>query len=548
MRFPHRMQQFVIIVGLVWASVAARAGATELDLIAKLTASDGVADDTFGTSVALDRGVVLGAAPFADDNTGAVYVHRYDGVAWVEEQKITLPDGQPSDLFGFRVALDGDVALLAAVGRNGFAGAGYVYRYDGASWVLEQELVTTDVEYLGFAVELQGDVAVLTGFTTDTQLGAAYVYRFDGTSWVEEQMLTASDGTMSDSYGASVAMDGDAIVVGAWSADPLGAAYVYRHDGSAWIEEQKLAPSDSESQFFGTAIDIEDDTVVVGAPGNPLRPGKAYVFEYDGSEWAEEQQLGTLDTDGWGEFGISISLDGSTLLVGASRDGMSTGSAFVYRFDGVSWGDEQKLVADDRAPGDAFGDSISLSGGTALIAAPRDETAQGSVYVFFGVNCLDGTVNAGAGAVTSNLYVNGVLGGETRTVDVGPEDLLLVSLIAPTAGGNGKFVLHANAGTVTPATQTLLPLDIGTTCFPFLMNAGASPVIVANNLGKTGLLGESEFYGAPQADPGRATTHLLYPALSVGTVLTFQAVMIDAGSAGSKAVSTTNAVVVSVVP
>lgn len=550
MTTSSRVYAIVILFGLGMAFDARRVDAADLEQIVKLTASDGAADHEFGTSVALSGSVSISGAPYADGNAGAAYVHRLDGAAGSGEQRLTLPDAHANDLLGFRVALDGDVAVVTAVGRDSFTGAACVFRFDGSSWMLEQELTPSDGvagDFFGVASDVQGDVAVITRFPTGSDFGAAYVYRFDGESWIEVQKLTPSDGEVNGSFGASVAIDGDVIVVGAWSStSPPGAAYAYRFDGSAWIEEEKITPSEPESDF-GTSVDLEGDTLVVGGSQTSSAVGTVYVFEFDGSSWTEHHQVTTSDAEEGSRFGDSVCVLGTTLIVGAPRDLEDRGSAFVYRFDGTTWAAEQKLTADDGEVDDAFGESVSLSVGTALVSARRDDSDRGAAYVFFG-GCSEGTVNSGAGAVTDNLYINGNSGDVMRRVDVSADHLLLASLIAPAAGGNGKFVLHADVGEPVPGSQALLPFDIGITCFPFLSTAGAAPVLVANNLGKTGLLGESEFYGSPQADPERATTHVLYPALPVGTVLTFQAVMVDTGSAGSKAVSTTNAVIVTVVP
>ena len=144
------------------------------------------------------------------------------------------------------------------------------------------------------------------------------------------------------------------------------------------------------------------------------------------------------------------------------------------------------------------------------------------------------------------LGINGSSGGADRTVEVGDGDFVDVFVLKPLTGGNGKFVLHANEGVGGALDATILPFAIGTACFPFLLNQGASPVIVANNLGRTGKVGVSKFFGTPVEEPGRATTTFYYPPLPLGTVLTFQALIIDPGSESAKGVSTSNAVILRV--
>ncbi len=98
------------------------------------------------------------------------------------------------------------------------------------------------------------------------------------------------------------------------------------------------------------------------------------------------------------------------------------------------------------------------------------------------------------------------------------------------------------------STRTsILPFDIGATCFPFLLTEGASPEIIANNFGRRQAIGTSNFYGLPLPDPERATTTFTYPPLPLGLELTFQGVLTDPGSFSTRSASTTNAVAMRIV-
>ena len=159
-------------------------------------------------------------------------------------------------------------------------------------------------------------------------------------------------------------------------------------------------------------------------------------------------------------------------------------------------------------------------------------------------SCSIGTTNAGNGFFIDTVCLNGSNGREDRTVAATFGDFLEVTVLKPIAGGNGRFVIHANTGDLTASSGSILPFGIGTSCFPLLTSSGATPVIVANNIGRTGSVGESNYFGVPTEDPDPARSELSYPALPQGTVLTFQGLIIDPASAGTKAVSLTNAVTV----
>lgn len=229
--------------------------------------------------------------------------------------------------------------------------------------------------------------------------GAAFVYYFDGDNWAHEQILTASDGVSGDEFGRSVAIDGDFLVVGAMFKNSndkaqTGAAYIFKFDGSTWVEYQKIVPAEGESyDWFGGAADIEDTVMVVGAHTANVQEssnaGTVHVYYFNGSTWYEDQELYASDhgTQNW--FGISLDLNGKDLIIGSTGDDIELnddqGSAYVFRYED-SWSEVQKLTASDGEESDDFGRSVSISGNTILIGSPECEidnvNYQGAVYYF----------------------------------------------------------------------------------------------------------------------------------------------------------------------
>lgn len=196
--------------------------------------------------------------------------------------------------------------------------------------------------------------------------------------------------------------------------------------------------------------------------------------------------------------------------------------------------------------GDMNGDGID----DFAIAAPGAEPngpQSGEVYVVFGVPSIAGSVNEANGFLSDVLFVNGSMGGPARTVEASSVAPIVITILKPIAGGNGKFVLHGNVGCPDGFTRRELPFDVGQTGFPFLLSDGASPVIVANSLGASTVVGESQFLGVLTEDPAPAPTEIFYPPLPVGTVITFQAVIRDSGSVSARRASVTNGVIMKVV-
>ena len=203
-------------------------------------------------------------------------------------------------------------------------------------------------DYFGWSVSISSDgLTAIVGAWGDNDngynTGSAYIFRFDGNNWIETKLL-ASDGVSNDYFGYSVATSGDTVVVGAVLDDDngqdSGSAYIYRFDGSSWIETKLLATDGEYIDNFGFRVSISDDTIVVGAvwdDDNGQDSGSAYIYRFDGSSWIETKLLASDGEDADG-FGYSVATSGETVVVGAIAMTMTTahssGSAYVYRFDG----------------------------------------------------------------------------------------------------------------------------------------------------------------------------------------------------------------------
>ena len=233
-------------------------------------------------------------------NCGAAYVYLFDGTNWIQEQKLTPTVASESQFFGGSVAISGDTIVVGAGGTDcadgSSCGAAYVYRFDGANWIEHQKLTPFDAAAGDSAgVSFDGQTIVLGATRHDCMAGdncgAAYVFRFDGTNWIQTHKLTASDASANDAFGI-VAVSGDTIVVGANDSDcavgPIcAAAYVYRYDGTNWVEKQKLMVSDSDSErASGRSASLFGDTALVGkqAVFSPIAGGTVSFFDLSGND------------------------------------------------------------------------------------------------------------------------------------------------------------------------------------------------------------------------------------------------------------------------
>ncbi len=382
----------VLVVGLLSGLSDQLSAQCEGQEDQKLLASDGARGDTFGRSVSLSGDVAVIGAYHNDDlglNSGSAYVYRFHEGSWGDEQKLLTSDGDSFDLFGWSVSVSDDVAVVGAHRDkdNGlYAGAAYVFRDLGNDFVEEQKLLPSDGlvgDRFGWSVSVWGDVAIVGApHKPDTynELGAAYVFRHNGNTWVEEQKLLPSDGFALDRFGTSIAIHEDVAFITSPLDDDMGDAsgsvYAFRKQGNTWVEEQKILASDGfPDHFFGRSVAVSDDLAVISALGDDeygLRSGAAYVYRYQGGAWVLEQKL--LDSDGeesdW--FGESVAVNGNTIVIGIASDeevAPAGGSAMVYRYNGNSWQEQRRFLASDGSEGDVLGSSVSLDGDRVLAGA-----------------------------------------------------------------------------------------------------------------------------------------------------------------------------------
>jgi len=346
----------------------------------------------FGQSVGLTDEFAIIGAPGEDcvlgDDCGAAYILESDGTAWNFVQRI-VPNVQEADaLFGISVAIADETAVVGARHSSvlgTFSGQAYVYsRYDGG-WTQDDALVGDDTDAnddFGTSVAIDGDLIVVGAERRNEDAlpgyeGASYIFkRRDDlpTQWQQVRKLTADNAAgVLDAFGVSAAIDGNTVIVGAERTDELGtdsgSVYIFERNlggMDAWGLSAFLTASDGSSgEHFGWAVDIHSDWVVVGATSRQRGgPGAVYVFRRDGlGAWAELDKLTASDGASFDNFGVSVSLSGDTLLVGAAHDddhGISSGAAYLFRLIEDNWTEQHKLSPTSLGPEDFFGGSVDL--------------------------------------------------------------------------------------------------------------------------------------------------------------------------------------------
>ena len=367
--------------------------------VQKLLASDGAAGDEFGTVRLQGDRFVVGA--LSAGIGGAAYVFREQGGVWIEEQKLIGSDIGSGDWFGRTLSIDGELIVVGANLHNDAgsdSGAAYVFHEAGGVWTEEAKLVASDAasgDWFGNSVSVDGDV-ILVGSPFDGSSGSAYIFRYNGAVWNEEQKLTGSNAVAGALFGARVWLDGEVALVGAYSGSSPGFAYVFRFNGVEWVEEQKLAASDGASgDYFGITVFVSGDDAAISASGDDADSGSAYIFRYDGDAWNEEAKLTASDGAAGDRFGDWVRISGDTVIASSTfHDGVgsNSGAAYLFRYDeaSASWSEIEKITASDASSGDEFG-HCAIDQDRVVFGSHLDDdngSGSGSVYVFDISECL----------------------------------------------------------------------------------------------------------------------------------------------------------------
>ncbi len=260
---------------------------------------------------------------------------------------------------------------------------------------------------------------------TKVDAGAAYVFTRSGDAWMQQAYIKPTNAASYDRFGTAIALDADTLAIGASDALGTGAAYVFFREDSLWTQQAIVRATNLGADDFGGRLDVQGDTLVVGAyfedssstgvDGDELdenagNSGAAYVFTRSGSIWTQQSYLKASNTEHGDGFGYAVALDGDTLAVGARyEDGgiagvdgddadnsmADAGAVYVFVRDGASWVQQAYVKPSNPGEGDHFGSSIALEGDTLVVGARFEDSSatdpqapdesvvdSGAVYVF----------------------------------------------------------------------------------------------------------------------------------------------------------------------
>lgn len=366
--------------------------------LAKIAPTDGSSGDRFGYDISASSNAAIVGAPREDtggQDAGAAYIFRFDGSSWQEEQKLIASDATSGAEFGIAVSIDGDVAIIGSNAPNGVSGDGcaYVFRFNGVSWVEEQKLIPSGIDAMGGVdVSHSGNVAFIgfpkvnNGYGEDA--GSVVTFRFDGLAWSQEQIIAPQIG-LTNAFGNSLAVTGEFAIVGAIGQfneiiEPNGQARTYRFDGGQWASGVVISPLAPLQLSFGRSVAAHNDMFAVGGPASVDEEFIGYVFyHYNGASWIR-QSIPFAGATLLSPNSIAIG-DDFAAMNGAefSYSGHEQTGIAVFRRVGNEMLHASFLRPDDR---DVLGPSSVAITGTQILVGNRTNDVNGAdsgaVYVF----------------------------------------------------------------------------------------------------------------------------------------------------------------------
>jgi hypothetical protein len=244
------------------------------------------------------------------------------------------------------------------------------------------------------ALSADGDTALVGAPYNSGHAGAAWVFVRTGAVWSEQQQLSVPLTQASKFFGRGVALsaDGSTAVVGAPGANgDVGAASVFTRSGSTWTLKASLTGTGEDGAGqFGRSVSVSADgsVVLVGGYADAAGAGAVWTFVRSGATWVQQggKLTGTGEGgSGWFGRGVAISADGNEALIGASEDAGGRGAAWAYARTGAGWEVQgPKLTAAGESGAGQFGESVALSsdGSTAVVGGPEDANGSGAMWVF----------------------------------------------------------------------------------------------------------------------------------------------------------------------
>ncbi|MCH2139400.1 MAG: FG-GAP-like repeat-containing protein [Phycisphaerales bacterium] len=377
---------------------------------AKLQPPFAVASDMAGTSVAIDGDLMVVGVPHNDMlgvDAGAVAIYQWNGYDWNYQGMAVSPSPVDNEYFGAAVAINDNVVAIGAPGNSDLAsnaGAVYVYAWDELGFELNTTLYdgAPGADHSFGSSLSMSDAYLVAGApyanNIGVQDGTASIFEWSG-AWVLAATLQSPIGDDFENTGHSVALTetsslGEMVILGApGAANQAGLVYAFFNDSGLWEHAALFESGDPNSgYFFGSAVAIDGDMVVIGEPNSDehaVGAGQVWVYQYTpGIGFVPIANLEPLSLSANDQMGTSVAIEETKIAVGIPRGaGLGPNSGRVDLWDLNSSGifDHELEYAGRDISGAAtggLGSSVAISEGIVIAGAPIVDSEAGAAYLF----------------------------------------------------------------------------------------------------------------------------------------------------------------------
>jgi hypothetical protein len=293
---------------------------------------------------------------------GSASVFSRTGGVWHLSARLKNPFDAGDNEFGASVAVSGDTIVVGAPGNPTLpGGVVFVYGRSNGRWSRQAKLTTptpTSDDSFGSSVALTKDMIVVGDPFHDHFSGAVFAFVRFGSAWTSEADLVPTDGRSVIEFGLAVAAGPDVIAVGTGSVGGIGSGYVFSRSGPTWsqvYEHHGLTGSPAEA--------VSGSTVVLGGGGS------ATVVADESGVWTEEARLHGRAIASTDSFGSAVATDGVLIVVGDPTEAR-VGTAYVFVRSPIGWDLSSRIVGRDIHANDRFGSSVGIAGSEILIGVP----------------------------------------------------------------------------------------------------------------------------------------------------------------------------------
>lgn len=381
----------------------------------------------FALAIAMSTGLPSCGDVVPTDEEGRIAETHGALLRGVLQAKLSPSEPYSDGHFGWSVAVDGNTAAMSMrhakppIGVSESKGAVYLFDRVGAAWS-PTAMIQSPIEFqdeFGESIALEGDLLVVGTPYVFPPPGAVYAYVRNGGTWTLDTKIIAQDGLGSKSFGSSIALSGNTLVVRDDDSGPAGAAYVFVRNGGAWSQEARIAWDNEPmgrvalskdtlviANFYYTRIfkrsgntwsleaDLNRDwaTQSVALDGDTLAFAGldgVRIFSRSGTNWTKTADVWPDHQVGYGAFGAAMAIHGNRIVVGTAFPyGGTAGTGFVYTFGTQTgtWAEEARIEQNPISAWDStFGATLAVSGDTVLIGAPDEDEgfhSSGAAYIY----------------------------------------------------------------------------------------------------------------------------------------------------------------------